>query len=121
MGEEVEMEKLRAQHAHRLAAQEMQFAQRQQSELQALEKRVDTARQEHKIQRQQDLERILQRYQNVKSELEAQQNIERIRSEKYKGHSSMYSTISAGGSRGGSRAGSRPASARSRKGVTPRR
>jgi len=119
--EEVEMEKLRAQHAHRLAAQEMQFAQRQQAELQALEKRVDTARQEHKIQRQQDLERILQRYQNVKSELAAQQSIEKTRSEKYKGHSSMYSTISAGGSRGGSRAGSRPASARSRKGVTPRR
>merc|ERR1719506_1676328 len=42
--EEVEMEKLRQQHAHKLAAQEMQFAQRQQAELQALEKRVDTAR-----------------------------------------------------------------------------
>merc|ERR1719506_2384388 len=116
--EEVEMEKLRAQHAHRLAAQEMQFAQRQQAELQALEKRVDTARQEHKIQRQQDLERILQRYQNVKSELAAQQSIEKTRSEKYKGHSAMYSTISAGSSR--------PASARSKKsagskkGATPR-
>merc|ERR1712072_519847 len=85
--EEIELEKLRQQHAHKLAAQEMQFAQRQQAELQALEKRVDTARQEHKIQRQQDLERILQRYQNVKSELAAQQNIERMRSEKYKGSS----------------------------------
>jgi len=115
--EEVEMEKLRAQHAHRLAAQEMQFAQRQQAELQALEKRVDTARQEHKIQRQQDLERILQRYQNVKSELAAQQKIEQIRSEKYKGHSAMYSTISASGSVGGSR----PASSRRKKSSTPRR
>merc|ERR1712216_1101122 len=113
--EEIELEKLRAQHAHRLAAQEMQFAQRQQAELQALEKRVDTARQEHKIQRQQDLERILQRYQNVKSELEAQQNIERIRSEKYKGHSALYSTISI------SDTGSRPPSARSRQSRTPRR
>merc|ERR1719183_1433275 len=110
--EKVELEKLRSEHAHKLAAQEMQFAQRQQSELQALEKRVDTARQEHKIQRQQDLERILQRYQNVKSELEAQQNIERIRSEKYKGHSAMYSTISATGSRPPS-SRSRPASSRS--------
>merc|ERR1719478_1010090 len=109
--EEIELEKLRQQHAHKLAAQEMQFAQRQQAELQALEKRVDTARQEHKIQRQHDLERILQRYQNVKSELGAQQNIERMRSEKYKGHSSMYSTISAGGSRPTS-SRSRPASSR---------
>merc|ERR1711988_249115 len=99
---------------------EMQFAQRQTSELNALEKRVHTARQEHKIQRQQDLERILQRYQNVKSELEAQQNIERIRSEKYKGHSAMYSTISATGSRPPS-SRSRPASSRSQKNSTPRR
>jgi hypothetical protein len=29
-----------------------------------------------------DLERLLQRYQNVKAELEAQQNLERIRMEK---------------------------------------
>merc|ERR1712216_887017 len=111
--EQAELEKLRSQHAHKLAAQEMQFAQRQEAELQALEKRIETARQEHEIQRQQDLERLLQRYQNVKSELEAQQNIERIRSEKYKGPSALYSTISA--------TGSRPASARSRKSTTPRR
>merc|ERR1712188_197009 len=31
--EEIELEKLRSQHAHKLAAQEMQFAQRQQLEL----------------------------------------------------------------------------------------
>ena len=30
-----------------------------------------------------DLERLLQRYQNVKSELEAQQNLERIRADKF--------------------------------------
>merc|ERR1711918_276189 len=99
----VELKKLRSQHAHKLAAQEMQFAQRQTAELAALEKRIETARQEHKIQRQQDLERLLQRYQNVKSELEAQQKIERIRSEKYKGHSAMYSTISAAASQPPSR------------------
>ncbi len=58
--EQQELEKLRSQHAHKLAAQEMQFAQRQQGELGALEKRIETARQEHKIQRQQDLERLLQ-------------------------------------------------------------
>ena len=112
--EKVELEKLRSEHAHKLAAQEMQFAQRQTAELQALEKRIETARQEHKIQRQQDLERLLQRYQNVKSELEAQQNIERIRSDKYKGNSAMYSTISA-------TPRSRPNSSRSSRKSTPRR
>merc|ERR1712167_266725 len=111
--EQVELEKLRSEHAHKLAAQEMQFAQRQTAELNALEKRIETARQEHKIQRQQDLERLLQRYQNVKSELEAQQNIERIRSEKYKDSSGMYESASRPGS-------ARPSSARSRKN-TPRR
>ena len=40
------------------------------------------AREEKKKQRQMDLERLLQRYQNVKSELEAQQNLERIRAER---------------------------------------
>mmetsp|Transcript_39215 Transcript_39215/g.123704 ORF Transcript_39215/g.123704 Transcript_39215/m.123704 type:complete len:255 (+) Transcript_39215:781-1545(+) len=40
-------------------------------------------REEQKKQRQLDLERLLQRYQNVKSELESQQNIERIRAEKF--------------------------------------
>merc|ERR1711990_982332 len=115
--EQAELEKLRSQHAHKLAAQEMQFAQRQEAELQALEKRIETARQEHKIQRQQDLERLLQRYQNVKSELEAQQNIEKIRSEKYKGSSGMFESASRPGS---SQNGSRPASSRSRKVSTPR-
>ena len=37
---------------------------------------------QEKKQRQEDLERLLQRYQNVKSELEAQQNLERMRLEK---------------------------------------
>jgi len=48
-----------------------------------LRKRIQTGREEQKKQRQLDLERLLQRYQNVKSELESQQNIERIRAEKF--------------------------------------
>merc|ERR1711990_952604 len=101
--EQAELEKLRSQHAHKLAAQEMQFAQRQEAELSTLMKRIDTAEQEHKIQRQQDLERLLQRYQNVKGELEAQQNLERCRYDKYTGKTAMFSSDS------------RPASARSRR------
>merc|ERR1719478_648406 len=109
--EEIELEKLRSQHAHKLAAQEMQFAQRQQLELATLMKRIDTAEQEHKIQRQHDLERLLQRYQNVKGELEAQQNLERCRYDKYKGSSSMFSSYST-------MSQTRPKSARSK--GTPR-
>jgi len=41
-----------------------------------------TGREEQKKQRELDLERLLQRYRNVKNELEAQQNHERIRMEK---------------------------------------
>jgi hypothetical protein len=56
---------------------------------QALRKRTQTGRDELKKQRQLDLERLLQRYQNVKSELEAQQNIERIRADRYFSHATL--------------------------------
>jgi hypothetical protein len=68
-----------------LFLKEQRFKERQKNELQALLKRVQTGREEQKKQRQLDLERLLQRYQNVKSELEAQQNLERIRMDKYAG------------------------------------
>lgn len=61
---------------------EAKFKHQKQQELIALQKRVQTGREEQKKQRQMDLERLLQRYQNVKSELEAQQNLERIRAER---------------------------------------
>lgn len=61
---------------------EAKFKQSKQAELLALQKRIQTGREEQKKQRHMDLERLLQRYQNVKSELEAQQNLERIRAEK---------------------------------------
>ena len=51
-------------------------------------------REEQKKQRQLDLERLLQRYQNVKSELESQQNIERIRAEKFMNYHLSSKTIS---------------------------
>jgi hypothetical protein len=60
-------------------------------------------REEQKKQRQLDLERLLQRYQNVKSELESQQNIERIRAEKFMGY---HMTAKAPSQQGASRQGS---------------
>lgn len=74
---------MRNQHQMKLSNVVEKFKAKQTSELQALRKRVQTGREEQKKQRQLDLERLLQRYQNVKSELESQQNIERIRAEKF--------------------------------------
>ena len=78
-----ELEKLGNQRQQQMYQKEARFKQRQKNEMAALIKRIQTGREEQKKQRQLDLERLLQRYQNVKSELEAQQNLERIRSEKY--------------------------------------
>jgi hypothetical protein len=81
--EAFELEKMRNQHQMRLSNVVEKFKAKQTAELQALRKRIQTGREEQKKQRQLDLERLLQRYQNVKSELESQQNIERIRAEKF--------------------------------------
>merc|ERR1711924_542342 len=77
-----ELEKLRNQTQQGMYSKEAQFRRRQTNEYSALRKRIQTGREEQKKQRQQDLECLLQRYQNVKSELEAQQNLERIRADK---------------------------------------
>lgn len=77
-----ELEKWHSQRQQDLLAKEAKFKVAKQTELQALQKRIQTGREEQKKQRHLDLERLLQRYQNVKAELEAQQNLERIRMEK---------------------------------------
>lgn len=61
---------------------EMRFKQRLRRELAALKRRIEQGREEQKRQRQMDLERLLQRYQNVKRELESQQRMERMKAEK---------------------------------------
>ena len=66
---------------HALLA-EVKFMQRQEQELNALRKRIQTGAEEQRHARELDLERLLQRYQNVKSELEAQQTAERHRQKK---------------------------------------
>merc|ERR1712010_325995 len=78
-----ELEKWRNLKQQEMFQREAKFKHRQQQELLALQKRIQTGREEQKKQRQMDLERLLQRYQNVKSELEAQQNLERIRADRF--------------------------------------
>lgn len=77
-----ELERWHSQRQQDLLGKEGKFKHVKQQELVALQKRIQTGREEQKKQRHQDLERLLQRYQNVKAELEAQQNLERVRMEK---------------------------------------
>merc|ERR1719230_2266885 len=78
-----ELEKWQNSKQQEMFQREAKFKHQKQQELIALQKRIHTGREEQKKQRQMDLERLLQRYQNVKSELEAQQNLERIRAERF--------------------------------------
>jgi hypothetical protein len=87
-----ELEKWHSQRQTDLLQKEAKFKQVKQQELIALQKRIQTGREEQKKQRHQDLERLLQRYQNVKAELEAQQNLERIRMEKMVQSGALTST-----------------------------
>ena len=73
-----ELEKLRNSTQQGMYSKEAQFRRRQTNELLALQKRIQAGRDEQKKLRQRDLECLLQRYQNVKSELETAQNLERI-------------------------------------------
>lgn len=86
----------REQHVVKL---ENGLVQRQDQEVNALRQRIQTGAEEQRVARQQDLERLLRRYHNIKAELESQQNAERVRQRK--GLSSLP------GAHGSARAGSR--------------
>jgi hypothetical protein len=94
------LEKWHSDRQQDLLQKEAKFKYNKQQELLALQKRVQTGREEQKKQRHLDLERLLQRYQNVKAELEAQQNLERIRMEKMVQAGGMTSTFTSGGGGG---------------------
>jgi len=80
--EERELENWRRRQQHEVFQQETKFKNTKQQELVALLKRIQTGREEHNKQRQLELGRLQQRYQNVKNELEASQNLEKRESEK---------------------------------------
>ena len=77
-----ELERWRDQKQTHLFQREAKFKHQKHQELTALKKRCTTGREEQRKQRQLDLERLLQRYHNVKNELEAQQNLETIRAQR---------------------------------------
>merc|ERR1712151_700001 len=67
----------------KISALEEQFLHKQQLEMGGLMKRISSGREEQKQARKSELERLLQRYQNVKNQLESQQKIIQQRVEKY--------------------------------------
>jgi len=73
----------KAKREARIAALEEQFLHKQQLEMGGLLKRIQSGREEQKQARKSELERLLQRYHNVKTQLESQQKIIQQRVERY--------------------------------------
>ena len=73
----------KAKRDAKIAALEDQFLRKQALEMHGLLKRIQSGREEQKHARKTELERLLQRYHNVKTQLESQQTIIRQRSERY--------------------------------------
>ncbi|CCI48601.1 unnamed protein product [Albugo candida] len=87
-----EITKWQQEKMQEIAQKEYNFKTRQKQDVEALQKRVQAGRSELTKQRQHDLERLLQRYHNVKAELQQQQNLERVRNERFS-PLSMRSTL----------------------------
>lgn len=77
--EAAEIERAKVEREQSLLHVEARFLARQEQELSALRQRITSGAEEQRVARQQDLERLLQRYNNIKAELEAQQTAERRR------------------------------------------
>jgi len=73
----------KAKREARIAALEEQFLHKQQLEMGGLLKRIQSGREEQKQARKGELERLLQRYHNVKTQLESQQKIIQQRVDRY--------------------------------------
>jgi len=73
----------KAKRDAQIASKEDQYLRKQALEMHGLLKRIQSGREEQKHARKTELERLLQRYHNVKTQLESQQTIIRQRSERY--------------------------------------
>lgn len=93
----------KAKRDTKIQALEEQFKRKQELEMGGLVKRIQSGREEQRQCRKSELERLLQRYHNVKTQLESQQKIIRERRERFNGQ--VTTTMSMTSSRPGSRAG----------------
>jgi len=92
----------------KIAALEEQFLHKQRLEMGGLLKRIQSGRDEQKQARKTELERLLQRYHNVKTSIESQQTIIRLRAEKYPHdwvHTSVMTTSAMKGGPGAGESG----------------
>ena len=78
-----ELDKMKNKRQQDMFQKEAKFKHRQKQELRALKQRIVAGQKEQRKQRQLNLERLLQRYQNVKRELESNQTRERIQADRY--------------------------------------
>lgn len=77
-----EREKYMKERSKKIIASEAKLIQKQQNEMNALKKKLEANLNERLKLRETEHNKLLQRYQNVKKEIENQQNIERIKFEK---------------------------------------
>merc|ERR1719456_1605817 len=99
--ERIEGKNWEVKRGAQLGLAEKKFVEKQQMEMKGLLKRVAAGREEQRLARKQELERLLQRYHNVKLQVESQQKVARQRHEKYK-HDYGSQTVSQFGLAGGS-------------------
>ena len=84
------------ERSKKIIASEAKLIQKQQNEMNALKKKLEANLNERLKLRETEHNKLLQRYQNVKKEIENQQNIERIKFEKaFQNHNTRPQT--AGG------------------------
>ena len=96
--EKLEMGRYEEERNGKIMKSEEKLFQQQDNEMEALRKRIIAGENEQKKQRALELERMFQRYQNVKKELENQHKMERIRLEKgqtFDANASRMSRMSA--------------------------
>ena len=91
----------------KIIASEAKLIQKQQNEMNALKKKLEANLNERLKLRETEHNKLLQRYQNVKKEIENQQNIERIKFEKVMQNSNTRPATAGGKSMMASRMGSR--------------
>lgn len=102
----------KAKRDAKLAFLEEQFMTKQQMEMTGLISRIEANRNEHKLSRKKELERLLQRYHNVKKQMESQQKIKYQKANQYRDLD--WETGSVASSRPSNAGSFRPATAPSR-------
>lgn len=92
--EKTEQEKYGQVRMKKIVAAETLLIQKQQQQMNALKKKCDQSLTQDRNQREQQHKQMLQRYQNVKTQLEIQHNLERVKLEKLFGKQILASQSS---------------------------